>query len=793
MTADLDTPQTIELGRHAASLLIRRASGDVLWVKRGDSAPFLAGYWAFPGGMVSSDDLSIADDDVMLALRHTATREAVDEIGVSLPLDERLWSHLRYAGRWQTHPYLPKVIEGHFFELNVTADLLAHDLSISEDERRSLWSAAPGEPIDLPPYGEGQGELSLAYWSTPEEMLRLWGEGTVTFAPPTLALCSAWSASKPLIEAAKHMPELSRINQVLPTVQLMPLRTPTLPPATHTNCYLIGAQRFMVIDPGSPYPQEQADLYAHIDSRISGGDRLIAVVLTHHHGDHIGGARALCERYSVPLAAHPDNDELLPFSIDVPLVEGDVINIEVDFNVTRGGPGWEVWHTPGHAPGHICLKHHPSKTAIVGDMVAGVGTIIIDPDEGDIALYLENLERLRDASLNKILPSHGPPLAAPRAVFTRYLEHRRAREEKIWAALPHAQDLKTGGGDVRWRGLAEIVAEAYQDSPSIVKTGKYGGLAGRSALAHLIHLQATGRALCCDPIPQPKSSWIGLDLEARGHHGQVALAATRLDMMMSTLRVQCPWDRRQTLESLQRYLLEESYEVLETLTQNAPPREHCDELGDLLFQIIFQSKIREEEGEFTLVEVMDGLAAKLSRRHPHVFSEQAQRSADEVRDTWRRIKAQERAEKQALNPNLNDTQSVLDGVPTSAPALLRAQLIGEKAGSVGFDWPSVEGALAKVDEERLEVAEALERGDHQELISELGDLFFALVNVCRHLKISPEVALERTNQTFSERFRAVEVLASERDLQLDTLDIDELEALWGEVKSALSVSLSEES
>jgi MazG family protein len=257
-------------------------------------------------------------------------------------------------------------------------------------------------------------------------------------------------------------------------------------------------------------------------------------------------------------------------------------------------------------------------------------------------------------------------------------------------------------------------------------------------------------------------------------------------MMMSTLRVQCPWDQRQTLESLQRYLIEESYEVLDTLTRDASPSEHCDELGDLLFQVIFQSKVREEEGNFTLVEVMNGLAAKLARRHPHVFGEHTNLTAEEVRDVWQQVKAQERAQKQAQMPTDTLEPSVLDGIPSAAPALLRAQLIGEKAATIGFDWPSVEGALAKVDEERLEVAEALARGHHQDLISELGDLFFALVNVCRHLNISPEIALERTNQTFGERFRAVEQLASARGLKLDALDIEQLEALWSEVKIALN-------
>ena len=804
MTTYSDIPQSPELGLHAASLLIRRSSGEVLWVKRGDNAPFLAGYCAFPGGMVNRTDVVVAGNQMLHVLKHTAVREAVEEIGISLPLNERSWRFLNYVGHWRTHPYLSKTIEGYFFELSVTPELLRDYWKITDREIDQLWEAPASQILTLPEQGEGTGELNEAYWLTPHEMELRWRVGRVTFAPPTLAFCRAWIADQPLIEADMYSPELAYVNQVTPVIQLLPLQTPTLPPATHTNCYLMGDQCFVIVDPGSTYAKEEIKLYEQIDQRVSNGARFAAIVLTHHHGDHIGGVSALIDRYSVPLAAHPDNADLIPFAIDIPLFEGDYICLDKDLTIDRSQGGisdkalshqafegykdtrWEVWHTPGHAPGHLCLIHHASKTAVVGDMVAGAGTIIIDPGEGDIAQYLSSLKRLRDADFHKILPSHGPPLAAPRTVLTHYIQHRLAREEKVWAALPRARDFKSGGGKIPWRGLAEIVAEAYQDAPSVVKVGIYGGLAGRSALAHLIHLQSRGRALCCDPNPRSESTWLGLDDEGRHGHDQVSIAAARLDMMMSTLRVQCPWDRRQTLETLQRYLIEESYEVLDTLRRGASSDEHCDELGDLLFQVIFQSKIREEEGQFNLVDVMNGLAAKLSRRHPHVFGESADLSAEEVKEAWQKIKAQERAQKREFTSNDDEKHSILDGVPRAAPALLRAQIIGEKAATIGFDWPSVEGALAKVDEERLEVADALAREDHQGLISELGDLFFALVNVCRHLGISPEVALERTNRTFSNRFRAVEQLALTRGIEVASLNIEELEALWSEVKVTLS-------
>ena len=205
--------------------------------------------------------------------------------------------------------------------------------------------------------------------------------------------------------------------------------------------------------------------------------------------------------------------------------------------------------------------------------------------------------------------------------------------------------------------------------------------------------------------------------------------------------------------------------------------------------------IRQQEGHFSLVDVMDSLAAKLARRHPHVFGNLRVNHPDEVRQIWTNVKAQERAIKRSLlnsqdgDSDLEDThqvKSILCDVPSGAPALLRAQIIGEKVSAVGFDWPSVAGALAKVDEERIEVTEAIESGEQQEVIAEVGDLLFAIVNVCRHLKISPETALETTNKTFSDRFKHVERLAHLRNLDLHELHIDDIEALWREAKVEVS-------
>ena len=742
-----DEPLDLVLGRDAASLIIYDDQGMVLWAKRGDSAPFLGGYWAFVGGMVSKEDVS-NDESRLHSLKRAALREASEELNIDV--SSSILMELQWIGRWSTHPYLTKSIVCEFFAVKAEA------LGI----QATGWQKDRFEPTS---------ELSEAVWLQGDVMLNKWILGEVTFAPPTLAICRALADKYPLQEAPQRNAQLHVLNQVTPSIQLIALRTPTLPPATHTNTYLLGEKTFYLIDPGSRHPTELKTLFSLIDQRCSNGDQFVGVILTHHHQDHVGGLKAVIQRYQIPIHAHILTAELLKLKDSIPLAEGDILRWKTYID---GVDYTEVWHTPGHAPGHICLVHTPTESAIVGDMVAGVGTIVIDPDDGDMASYLESLARLKRRCLRRLLPSHGPPIAASKAVLTHYINHRRAREEKIRRSLPEASAINQGGGTVKWLTLAQVVERAYADAPLVVRKGVYGGLAGRSALSHLIHLQKQGYAISSDPQPTVKSRWIA-------HHeslDQVSKSAARLMSMMTTLRVQCPWDKAQTLETLRRYLIEESYEVLDSFEQ---PEEHCEELGDLFFQILFQSIIREQEKAFDLSDVMDALAAKLSRRHPHVFGDLIVDDLDQVQGLWRQIKEQERVGKS------KDTKapSILDGVPKSAPSLLRAQLIGEKAASVGFDWPSLEGALAKVDEERIEITEAIAVGDQQEILAEVGDLFFALVNVCRHLGISPEVALEKTNSTFSDRFKYVESLAESRSLQLNELNIDELESLWREAKS----------
>lgn len=244
---------------------------------------------------------------------------------------------------------------------------------------------------------------------------------------------------------------------------------------------------------------------------------------------------------------------------------------------------------------------------------------------------------------------------------------------------------------------------------------------------------------------------------------------------MTRLRRECPWDREQTSRSIMPFLIEETYEVVDAL-ENADPDEVRGELGDLLLQILFHAELASERGEFDVYDVAETVREKMIRRHPHVFGEAEAKTAEEVLRNWSRIKAEERrgAEK--------DT-SVLAGVPASSPALLRAERLGAKASSAGFDWPDPESVLAKVREELAETEEAMRSADTNEIEAEIGDCLFALTSLARKCGVSAELALSRSLDRFRERFRHIEAELSRRGRDIHAASLDEMEALWQQAKA----------
>jgi len=232
----------------------------------------------------------------------------------------------------------------------------------------------------------------------------------------------------------------------------------------------------------------------------------------------------------------------------------------------------------------------------------------------------------------------------------------------------------------------------------------------------------------------------------------------------------CPWDREQDAHSLKAYIIEEAYEVCEAI-ESGDPKKLCDELGDLLLQVVFQAQIANESGAFNINDVVNAISDKMERRHPHVFGDETAESAEQVMEQWEQRKLQEKGRK-----------GYLDGIPKHLPGLLKARRISDKAALVGFEWPTIDGAKDKVDEEWAELQHAAKQDSHEDVVHELGDVLFALVNLSRYLKADPEDALRRTVGRFSKRFRYVENQILARGEQLQDVGLEAMDALWEEAK-----------
>jgi MazG family protein len=251
----------------------------------------------------------------------------------------------------------------------------------------------------------------------------------------------------------------------------------------------------------------------------------------------------------------------------------------------------------------------------------------------------------------------------------------------------------------------------------------------------------------------------------------------------------CPWDREQTYSTLAPMLLEEAYEAFEAVEEalEGRPNELRDELGDLLFQIVFYAQVAKERGEFSIDEVIETVYAKMVRRHPHVFGDAQAANATDVLRSWEAIKAEE---KRVAGQGAPRSASILDGVSSKAPALMEAHQLSTKAARVGFDWQKTDDIFEKILEEVDELQSAIVRhaeskaeADHTLIREEVGDLLFAVTNIARHLQVEPEAALKLTNRKFRRRFGYIEESLGMRNRSFDATTIDELESLWQEAKS----------
>ena len=474
-------------------MVLVRQDGRVLWVRRGEKLRFAGGFYAFPGGGVDVQDAAVpmlhaeALDAAQAPCVAAAARELFEETGVlAVPGSERVPAEERIAMR---KGLLERPSRGSFGDFLRRRDLAVDAawftpagrwitppaLPIRFDARFYLVELRPGEEAEIWP-----GELADGEWIKPADALKRWEDGTALLHPPAwhTLRCLAQAADPrdclPMLQDPSKAPwGLPLREHVVERIEfqrgllLVPLRTPTLPPATHTNCLLLGDDELWVVDPGSPWPEEQAILKTTLDKLAEEGRKAVGVLLTHHHPDHTGGAQVL----GLPIAATARTAEMLDFPVDRIVADGERFEV--------GPRGWRALHLPGHTRGHLCLIENGTGALAAGDLVAGVGTTIIDPPEGDLAEYMASLDRLLDAEKpGTIFPAHGPVIPAGIDKLREYKAHRLQREEMVLAALrPEAQRP------------AELLPAAYRD----VKPEMYV-YAERSLLAHLYKLVREGRA-----------------------------------------------------------------------------------------------------------------------------------------------------------------------------------------------------------------------------------------------------------------------------------------------------------
>jgi len=462
---------------------------EVYWVRRSPKLAFLGGFHAFPGGQRDERDALVqvenCEDAERAAMIACAARELFEELGVLVArnsetltkgqraslLDDlesgrmtfpELLKHyglhldakdFTFVGRWVTPPFSPRRFDTLFFLVNC--------------------------PARQEPHVTGEAELSSGEWIAAREAVSRWQSSEVLIVPPVLHALEtlAGGLTDDLVERFLSVPQAHgqpvRRIEFRPGFICFPVRTPTKPPATHTNCYLVGSNEVVIIDPASPYKEEQDALASCLDDLLKEGRKVREIILTHLHPDHVAGVNALNEHFggSLRVAAHRLTADGLDGTVHVDrfIEDEELIELKGEHRLTL-----RALHTPGHARGHLCFYEERTGALITGDNIVGLGSVLIDPPEGNMRDYLNSLERLRALPhLTVLFGAHGPAIGSPRAKIEEYINHRLEREANILKAV------RAGACEA-----SEIVARVYTDvHPKALP------MAERAVLAHLEKLE----------------------------------------------------------------------------------------------------------------------------------------------------------------------------------------------------------------------------------------------------------------------------------------------------------------
>ncbi len=456
---------------------------EVLLGLRSETMAAFPGYWAFTGGGVSRVDTAAVESFSVLDVEHGKAiacilRETCEELGVApngdhvISIDEKArFDVIKDKANWLAHAEdcnIPVNIDN----INILGHRITPPFGPIQFDNAFIhfhcgnWQNVP--EIDLEP----QTEFDEIMWATPKDILKRWSNHEIKVAPPVISILMEFVrvlkfSNNDIIEAAINISQRKPGRQSILFaygVEVVPIRTVTLPPADHTNCYLLGDPEgeFIIVDPAVRFREDMEHLAEAVE-RHNGTPT--AVVYTHSHSDHLADSDLLKEAFDLPVWASEYTSKSV--HCDRILQTGEVLQL--------GKQKWSISITHGHHPGHICFAGDAGL--IAGDMVAGFGTILVPPATGDMDLYIEELAQLKMLNPNLLFPSHGPVIALPQKKLTDYIQHRTSRHNKVLQAVKDGQS-----------SLSEITAKAYEDTP-----GAHHGLAKDQTLAHLLSHQRRGK------------------------------------------------------------------------------------------------------------------------------------------------------------------------------------------------------------------------------------------------------------------------------------------------------------